>query len=108
MDSGNTNYSNPSACLVLTMGRTLPTISSQFDETAAQLSRFRRGLRRSDQLVLDDLLASARQHLPAAALAAHLLPFEVILLSMLVEEHKEVMRLRIQIEKFHANRIDPT
>lgn len=89
------------------MGRTLPTISNQFDEAAAQLSRFRRGLRRSDQLVLDDLLASARRHLPAAALAAHLLPFEVFLLSMLIEEHKEVMRLRNRVEEFHANRIDP-
>jgi hypothetical protein len=65
-------------------------------------------LRRSDQLVLDDLLASARRHLPAAALAAHLLPFEAFLLSMLVEEHKEVMKLRSEIERFHANRIDPT
>jgi hypothetical protein len=89
------------------MGRTLPTISSQFDETAARLARFRRGLRRADQLALDDLLASARRHLPAAALAAHLLPFEVFLLSMLVEEHKEVMKLRSEIERLHANRTDP-
>lgn len=79
------------------MGRTLPTISQQFIEAEASFSRFRRALRRSDQLVLDDLFASARKNLAAAAYASHILPFEVILLSMLLEEHKEVIRLRQQI-----------
>jgi hypothetical protein len=48
---------------------------------------------------LDDLFASARQHLAAAAYASHALPFEIFLLSMLLEEHKDVMHLRQQIEK---------
>ena len=56
-------------------------------------ARFRRALRRSDQLALDDLFAAAHQHLAAAAYAAHALPFEVLLLAMLLEEHKEVARL---------------
>ena len=57
-------------------------------------ARFRRALRRADQLALDDLFASARQHLAAAAYAAHALPMETFLLSMLLEQHKEVLRLR--------------
>jgi hypothetical protein len=81
------------------MGRTLPTISHQFSEAEASFSRFRRALRRSDQVALDDLFASARQHLAAAAYAAHVLPFETFLLSMLLEEHKEVMLLRQQVDK---------
>jgi hypothetical protein len=55
-------------------------------------------LRRSDQLALDDLFAAAQKHLAAASYAAHALPFETFLLSMLLEEHKEVMRLRQLVE----------
>ncbi len=80
------------------MGRTLPSITQNFLEEQQSFSRFRRALRRSDQLALDDLFASAHRHLAAAAYASHALPFEVFLLSMLLEEHKEVMHLRSQME----------
>jgi len=76
------------------MGRTLPTITQLFHQQAEALSRFRRGLRRSDQLVLDDLLAAAQHHLAAAAYASDMLPFELFLLAMLLEEHKELLRLQ--------------
>jgi predicted acylesterase/phospholipase RssA len=76
------------------MGRTLPTSTVLIQQEEAAFSRFRRALRRADQLALDDLFTSARQHLAAAQYAAHALPFEVFLLSMLLEEHKEVIRLR--------------
>jgi hypothetical protein len=63
-------------------------------------ARFRRALRRSDQVALDDLFASAHQHLAAAQYAAHALPFEVLLLSMLLEEHKQVMILRQKLDGY--------
>lgn len=81
------------------MGRTLKSITQVFLEEEQAFARFRRALRRSDQLVLDDLFASARQHIAAAAYASHALPFEVFLLSMLLEEHKEVIRLRQLVEE---------
>ena len=81
------------------MGRTLPSITQAFLIEQDSFGRFRRALRRSDQLALDDLFSSARQHLAAAQYAAHALPFEVFLLSMLLEEHKEVMRLRGQMDE---------
>jgi len=81
------------------MGRTLPSAAQVFLQEEQSFARFRRALRRSDQLVLDDLFTSARQHLAAAQYAAHALPFEVFLLSMLLEEHKEVMRLRRQVDE---------
>jgi len=81
------------------MGRTLPSITQVFLEEQGSFARFRRALRRSDQVALDDLFAAARQHLAAAAYAAHALPFETFLLSMLLEEHKEVMRLRHLVEE---------
>lgn len=80
------------------MGRTLPSITMEFMQEQEAFGRFRRALRRSDQLALDDLFAAARNHLAAAAYASNALPMETFLLSMLLEEHKEVMRLRALVE----------
>ena len=82
------------------MGRTLPTASMLVQQEEQSFARFRRALRRSDQVALDDLFASAHQHLAAAQYAAHALPFEVLLLSMLLEEHKEVMILRQKLNQY--------
>ena len=76
------------------MGRTLPPITHVFYQERKSLNRFRRALSRSDQLMLDELFAYAGLHLAAAACAAHTLPMEIFLLAMLLEEHKEVVRLR--------------
>ena len=84
------------------MGRTLPSITQAFLAEQESLSRFRRALRREDQLALDDLLAAARHHLAAAAYASHLLPFETLLLAMLVEEHKYVLDLQRRLEALAA------
>lgn len=81
------------------MGRTVPSITQAFIEEEQALSRFRRALRRSDQLALDELLSQARQHLAAAAYATHVLPMETFLIAMLLEEHKEVRRLRDEVER---------
>ena len=80
------------------MGRTLPSITQAFLQEQQSLARFRRALRREDQRALDDLLGSSRRHLAAAAYASHLLPFEIMLLAMLVEQHKQVMYLRQQVD----------
>jgi hypothetical protein len=84
------------------MGRTLPSITQAFLQEQNSLTRFRRALRREDQKALDELLADARRHLAAAAYASHLLPFEVMLLAMLVEEHKNVIALRRRVEALEA------
>ncbi|MCX6078707.1 MAG: hypothetical protein NTW32_04160 [Chloroflexi bacterium] len=85
------------------MGRTLPTASMLIQQEEHSFARYRRALRRSDQVALDDLFASAHQHMAAAQYAAHALPFEVLLLSMLLEEHKEVMLLRQQMDVLLGN-----
>jgi hypothetical protein len=76
------------------MGRTLPSVTQVFLQEQESFLRFRRALRRSDQKALDDLFAAAHQHLAAAAYASHALPFEIFLLAMLLEEHKQVLLLR--------------
>lgn len=86
------------------MGRTLPSITQAFLQEQEAFAKFRRALRRGDQLALDDLFASAHKHLAAAAYASHALPFETFLLAMLLEEHKEVMRLRQQLDDLVGGR----
>jgi hypothetical protein len=61
------------------------------------LSRFRRALRRKDQLVFDELWEYVQRHLWAANLADSLLPVEFFLLTMLMEEHKEIRKLRVKV-----------
>lgn len=80
------------------MGRTLPSATQLMHQEEAALARFRRALRRSDQLAFDDLFTAAQQHISAAAYAAHALPFETFLMAMLLEEHKTVQRLQAQVE----------
>ena len=76
------------------MGRTLPSITVLFRQEQAAFKDFARAMSRSDQRVLDELFSFAQIHLAEAAHAAHALPVEIFLLSMLLEQHKEVMRLR--------------
>jgi hypothetical protein len=84
------------------MGNVTPTITDILHREEANLARFRRALRREDQLVFDDLFVAAYKHRAAASYAGHLLPFETFLLSMQIEEHKEVMLLRRELETLRA------
>jgi hypothetical protein len=84
------------------MGRTLPSVTQVFLHEQESFVRFRRALRRSDQKALDDLFAAAHKHLAAAAYASHALPFEIFLLSMLLEEHKHVLRMRYLLDPSDA------
>ncbi len=81
------------------MGRTLPSITQAFIQEQEAFGRFRRALRRADQLALDDLFAAARQHLSAAAYASHALPMETFLLSMLLEQHKLLLQLQRELDE---------
>jgi len=101
------NYSKSKKKVSKDMGRTLPSATQVFQQEEAGFARFRRALRRSDQLALDDLFTSARQHLAAAQYATHALPFEVFLLAMLLEEHKEVMKLREKVEALSTTHVPP-
>ena len=83
------------------MGRTVSSITQSFLKEQAAFARFRRALRKQDQQALDDLFAADRKHLAAASYASHALPFENFLLAMLLEEHKEVIRLRDEVDRLH-------
>ena len=75
------------------MGRTLRSATQLVDGEKDALGKFRRALRKSDQAAFDDLFRGARIHVAEIGYAAHLLPFESVLLAMLLEEHKRVLKL---------------
>jgi hypothetical protein len=81
------------------MGRTLPSGTMQFIIEQNSFEPFKQALRRSDQLILDDLFASAHNHIAAISYASSALTGETILLAMLLEEHKKVMKLESMIER---------
>jgi hypothetical protein len=81
------------------MGRTLPSATRLIIKDQEALIKFRGALRKEDKDVLDDLFRSARYHVAAIGNATHLLPFEVMLLAMLLEEHKRVQKLETQLKK---------
>ena len=88
------------------MGKPVPSISQNILSELETFTKFRRALRRSDQLALDDLYNAAEKHLVAAHVS-NALPFEVMLLSMLLEQHKEVARLRSKLKNLpHPNTWD--
>ena len=80
------------------MGRTVTTITQYINETEAMLSSFRRALRRSDQYIFDGIFASARKHITAISQSDSLLPFETVLLAMLLEQAREIAALREELE----------
>lgn len=66
------------------MGRTLPSAMQVFDGEAARWAKFRRALRREDQIVLDELFLGARRNTTAMAYLSNAVPMESILLAMLI------------------------
>lgn len=76
------------------MGRTLQTTNQIVLNEQQAFNKFRRTLRREDQQLFDSLFAGARKHIAAISQANHALPFEAILLAMLLEQAREIERLK--------------
>lgn len=81
------------------MGRTLPSFTQVVLNEQNALAKFRRALRKQDQDAFDDLFRAARYHVAALAYASHLLPFETMLLAMVLEEHKRIQHLENLLER---------
>jgi hypothetical protein len=62
-------------------------------------TKFRRGLRKEDQDALDELFRAARLQLASSAYAARPIPFESIIMSMMVMQQRAIQRLQERLEK---------
>ncbi len=75
------------------MGRTVPTFTMVIQQEMESWGKYRRGLRKEDQEAMDDLFRTARLQLASSAYAARPIPFESIVMSMLVMQHRRIREL---------------
>lgn len=80
------------------MGRSVATFTNLIDEQIASWSKFRRGLRKEDQEVFDEVFLAAKRHLAENFYAMRALPFESIIMSVLIECRKEIRTLKQKIQ----------
>ena len=72
------------------MGRTIASITQTWQEEEAALNRFKRALRKDDQILLDELLVMSRLHLAEASYASNLYPLDMYLIAILLELYKQL------------------
>ena len=75
------------------MGRNNDTFTLVIDKNRDAWSKFRRGLRKEDQQLFDELWRAPKLHLAAGAFLANELPMETILMAMMLEMYKKVRSL---------------
>lgn len=79
------------------MGRTVPTFNTYLQDEIASWAPFRRALRAGQKEAFDRLFTKARAHTAEATSAARPLPFDAILMAILLEQELELERLRGEI-----------
>jgi len=62
--------------------------------------KFRRALRREDQLIFDQLFEKTRLYVEAGSLVSRPWPFETILISLLLEQEKALVEVRAKIRHY--------
>lgn len=72
------------------MGRTVPSFRQVVESEYNSLEKFKRGLRKKDREILDELIYKSRLHTQAGGYAEILDPMHVILISMIIELQKRV------------------
>ena len=85
------------------MGRTVLPYSHVWEEERSRWQKFRRALRREDQIQFDRLFESARLHLQAGVYASNPWPLESILLSMLLEHQKALCALTERLKQLESS-----
>ncbi len=88
------------------MGRTVLPYSRVWEEERQRWQKFRRALRREDQVHLDRLFELARLHLQAGVYASAPWPLESMLLSMLLEHQKAISLLEERLRSLEAGEGD--
>ena len=84
------------------MGRTVLPYSQVWEAERQRWQKFRRALRREDQVHLDRLFELARLHLQAGVYAASPWPLESLFLSMLLEHQKVMSALEGRLRQLEA------
>ncbi|MBX8632278.1 MAG: hypothetical protein KIY12_06590 [Thermoplasmata archaeon] len=76
------------------MGRTVPTFREEMERIVARWEKFGRAMRSEDRPYLERVISKARRNAAASSYSAMLNPVEGMLLSVLIEQEKEIDGLR--------------
>lgn len=76
------------------MGRTISSITQTWQAESAALERFKRALRKDDQILLEELIGFSRLHLAEASYASNLYPMDAFLLSIILELYKIIRQIQ--------------
>lgn len=76
------------------MGRTVPTYRSTMAQVLCEWKLFRKALRKHDREIFDLLVKKAMEHASAATFQGSSDPVEMIFLSILIEQEKEIRKLK--------------
>lgn len=81
------------------MGRTIPSYRNQLEGIVEELAVYRRALRGEDKIAFDDIMNKARQHASSCTLLPLFDPVDCLLLSIILEQEKEIRSLKEYIIK---------
>lgn len=81
------------------MGRTVLSFTRELYREEESWKPFRRALRKEDRELFDELFAAARYHTAACTCAGRPVPFDAILMSILVEERRAVRDLSRRLDE---------
>lgn len=81
------------------MGRTVPTFRMVLEQEITSWAEFRRALRPDDQNNFDQIMNAARLRADAGGYISRTLVSEVLFLSILLEQQKEIQELKAEIQK---------
>lgn len=76
------------------MGRTVPSFRTVLDSIIIDLTDYKRTLRKNDRAVFDRIMDMAREHASASTVAATIDPMETIVISILIEQQKQIDKLK--------------
>lgn len=87
------------------MGRTIASITQTWQQEEAALNRFKRALRKDDQILLEELLVLSRLHLAEASYASNLYPLDMYLIAILLEVYKQLKTLEKELPSGMAEKL---
>lgn len=73
-------------------------------QVESSLNEFRRGLRKPDQMIFDELIRTAKMQVQAGVMASAPYPIDSMLLTMIIDLKKEISSLKYELHKLASRK----
>ncbi len=84
---------------VIKIGRTVPTFRKALEKEIEKWEKFQEALRKEERKIIDRILNYSRKHVSAGSQASRPEPFRTMLMSILLEQEKEIRNLRKELDE---------